>query len=580
MGISLKDFGNFAVGAIEQDKVNTKERFAIRNEELQANRASLIKRKDARYAKDIAAYDAEKKKYDTLKAAAANFKNKTIDNETYAAQYFLTTMGDNFTKLPKDKQTDMISDFNGKTVDYTLKGSADEIEKKYAMQEANINKVTAKALEDARGDSFLIKQIIGESKSAKKDLATQVETALKANETILSSKSISEEDSSLVGIPVKGTGKINNRNNKFNRAKNSEKYQDVWNSNRKLIDINLRDEDAMTFINLAKISAAGDEASFKYDKTDSRIVGIGNPAAANIEAMKFFFNQIKDNRDNMVNHYFDVTNLHGNIGKTWNKESIAKQTVSTMDGRWGNITEKGWNGITDARLTTIVPLNIVNANNEFVIGDTSLNIDKEQMSELSKDMNDYIVLKSKAYRSQDKNLDEQGAVQKAYLNLYNGNNKAEFLVYLSDNGSTRIQETLKPIIKNNEAPPPKDTNTTQKTEPDASSTNTTKTRIVTPVGIKDKKTNTVLSWEKIEKQMKKGKVKLTTEEQAAFEQWKLGKSKNTSMKKGTTYEDMMKETQANNQMIVDAFNPNKNKMTQGDTSRFSFNNAKVNTDKS
>ena len=43
--------------------------------------------------------------------------------------------------------------------------------------------------------------------------------------------------------------------------------------------------------------------------------------------------------------------------------------------------------------------------------------------------------------------------------------------------------------------------------------------------LKIKKTNTVLSWEKIEKQMKKGKVKLTTEEQAAFEQWKLGKSK-------------------------------------------------------
>ena len=181
------------------------------------------------------------------------------------------------------------------------------------------------------------------------------------------------------------------------------------------------------------------------------MLGIGKPpAAANIEAMKFFFNQIKDDRDNMVNHYFDVTNLHGNIGKTWNKENIAKQTVATMDGRWGNITEKGYNLITDARLTTLVPLNIVNSNNEFVIGDTSLNIDKKQMSELSKDMNEYIVLKSKAYRSQDKNLDEQGAVQKAYLNLYNGNNKAEFLVYLSDNGSTRIQETLKPLMKNNE----------------------------------------------------------------------------------------------------------------------------------
>ena len=578
MGINLKDFGSFAVGAIEKDRENTLQRFTIRNEELQANRASLIKRKDARYKKDIEAYDAEKKKYDTLKSAASNFKNKTIDNETYAAQYFLTTMGDNFTKLPKDKQSDMISDFNGKTVDYTLKGNADEIEKKYAMQEANINKVTAKALEDARGDSFLIKKIIGESNSAKKDLATQVETALKANETILTSKSISEEDSSLVGIPVKGTGKINNRNKKFTRAKNSDKYQDVWNSNRKSINIDLLDKDSMLFLNLAKISAGGDELSFKYDKNDSRVTGIKPPASANIEAMKFFYNQIKDDRDNMVNHYFDVTNLHGNIGKTWNKENIAKQAVATMDGRWGNISESGYNLITDARLTTLVPLNIVNSNNEFVIGDIS--IDNKQMSELSNDMNNYIIAKGKAYRKVDKDLDEQGAVQKAYLNLYNGNNREEFLGYLSENGSDRIQETLKPLMKNNEAPPPKDTNTTQKTEPDASSTNTTKTRIITPVGIKDKKTNTVLSWEKIEKQMKKGKVNLTTEEQAAFEQWKLGKSKNTSMKKGTTYEEMMKETQENNQMIVDAFDPNKNKMTQGDTSRFSFNNTKANTDKS
>jgi hypothetical protein len=79
MGISLKDFGDFAVGAIEQDKVNTKERFAIRAEELQANRASLIKKKDARYAKDIAAYDAEKKKYDTLKSAASNLEDGTIN---------------------------------------------------------------------------------------------------------------------------------------------------------------------------------------------------------------------------------------------------------------------------------------------------------------------------------------------------------------------------------------------------------------------------------------------------------------------------------------------------------------------
>ena len=176
----------------------------------------------------------------------------------------------------------------------------------------------------------------------------------------MSEKSISGEDSTLVGIPVKVGGQSNQLMSKFLSKKNSDKYQEVWNSNRKSINIDLLDKDSITFLNLAKISAGGDELSFKYNKKDSKVEGVGNPAAANIEAMKFFFNQIKDDNDNMVSHYFNVTPLQGNIGKTWNKENIAKKTVATMDGRWGNITEKGYNFITDARLTTIVPLNIVN----------------------------------------------------------------------------------------------------------------------------------------------------------------------------------------------------------------------------
>ena len=61
MGLSLKDFGNFAVGAIDKDRQNTGEKFKIRNEELQANRKSLIARNDARYKK---ARDANNKGYE------------------------------------------------------------------------------------------------------------------------------------------------------------------------------------------------------------------------------------------------------------------------------------------------------------------------------------------------------------------------------------------------------------------------------------------------------------------------------------------------------------------------------------
>ena len=240
MGISLKDFGNFAVGAIDKDRQNTGEKFKIRNEELQANRASLIKRKDARYKKDIEAYDAEKKKYDTLKAAAKNFKENNISEKDYATQYYLATYGENFKLIPEKERTRMINSFNGATVDYTLKGTADEIEKKYALQEANINKITAKALEDARGDSFLINQIIGKNKAAKKDLATQVETALKSNDTVLTSKAISQEDSSLVGIPVvvSGSGLYSNID------KSTDSYKTFRNKNyeqlKKITDLNAK----------------------------------------------------------------------------------------------------------------------------------------------------------------------------------------------------------------------------------------------------------------------------------------------------------------------------------------------------
>ena len=79
------------------------------------------------------------------------------------------------------------------------------------------------------------------------------------------------------------------------------------------------------FLNLAKVSAGGDELAFKYNKDDSRLVGLGQPAIANIDAMKYFFNRIKDNDDNMVYHYFNVTPLQGNIWKTLINQKLLKK---------------------------------------------------------------------------------------------------------------------------------------------------------------------------------------------------------------------------------------------------------------
>ena len=130
--------------------------------------------------------------------------------------------------------------------------------------------------------------------------------------------------------------------------------------------------------------------------------------------------------------------------ENFDKSKIAEKTVSLMDGRFFKSTKRL---ILLQSITTIIPLNVLNENNQMIIdGDNALKFDKKQMKSLSDDMNKYIVQKAKAYRKVDGNLDEQGAVQKAYLNLYNGQNINEFRGWLSENSnSDRIKEAFAPL---------------------------------------------------------------------------------------------------------------------------------------
>ena len=111
MGISLKDLGNFAVGAIERDRELTKEDFEIRNANLAANREMLIKQKEAKYKKELDNYYEEKKKFDTLNSAAADFKDKKIDARTYASIYLSNTMPD-FKNFTADVQESLVDNFD------------------------------------------------------------------------------------------------------------------------------------------------------------------------------------------------------------------------------------------------------------------------------------------------------------------------------------------------------------------------------------------------------------------------------------------------------------------------------------
>jgi len=521
MGISLKDFASFAEGAIERDRELTKEDFEIRNANLAANREMLIKQKEAKYKKELDNYYEEKKKFDTLNSAAADFKDKKIDARTYASIYLSNTMPD-FKNFTADVQESLVDNFDGKTTGYTLKGSVDEINKNAAIEQTTINDATVAAIKEAKGDSFLINKILRKKGVDDKKLLEDIQSKIAAAETVnLTEQNI---DKSLVGLDVKvggGTG-TSDLMSKFLKNKNSDKYQSEWSKQRDKINFDLTKKDNNTFKFLQSTAQLGgnDELSYKYDATDGKITGMNQPAIANLNAMEYMFNSIKDNNDTMINHYYNVTQLHGDIGKTWNSDTIYNQMKNVLDGRGGNIDEGNNNPFkANIRLTTFVPLSLVNQNNEMIFGDgTVKTFDKEQMNNLSNTMNLYISNKANAMRKNNKDKDVQSLAETVYERLYTGdvNTINELVKFAIDNNLKGFEIPVK-----TEEAPKGDTTSTSTTIQDnkpSDTTTTTTSNIVADVGIKSNDGKSIMKWETIEST---GQVnQLNAEEKAAYDKWK------------------------------------------------------------
>ena len=383
MGISLRDLGNFATGAIERDRQITKEDLAIRADELTANRDFLREQKKKKYDKELKEYYDEKKKFDSIQSANANFAKGNIDDRTYATQVLpLTTSS--WAELTDKQKESMISNFNGKTIDYKLIGSEEEIQKQAAAINQKINNETANAIKDAKGNSFLINKILGEKKKAERDLLKEVEEKINAADAVkLSEKNVNEE---YVGLPVK----VADSSTAWSNDANADKYQSEWLKQRGKIAFDFSSGDtALRFLNSTAQAGGADGLTFKFNKDDSEIEGMNGPSIAHLEAMRYMFNEIKNNDDNMIEHYNTVTKLYGNIGKTWNEETIFKKMESEIPFRVSNIKE-GFNSLApNIRLTTVVPLSIIPMS--AVDSKTGEPITKEQMQGVAQKMNEFII---------------------------------------------------------------------------------------------------------------------------------------------------------------------------------------------
>jgi len=352
----LTDLSNVAVGAIERDREITKEDLAIRAENLQANKEILIKQKEYKWAKELSDYENEKVKFDQLEAANEIFK---IDGNDYNyAIAALPIVTPNWKVLDKDTRRQAILDFKGETFDWSLEGNRDEINKKAAMEMTAINDIVAKQIKEAKGDSFLIKQILRKKDSAEKNILDSIESKLEAAETIkLTERKLNPEN---VGLAVQvGSGTSDDRAwTKFQKSELGKlwvakflKEQDE--SRFKKITAKDNFNDILKFLDVKELT---NEGNFTTDGYDVKIEGMNDATRALFDTYKSVYFAVWNSID-MKELWARGVPIQ-DLSKEVNANVIQKQIYQVVESRWFKESFDGTKG-KDQDFMGVLPLNIV-----------------------------------------------------------------------------------------------------------------------------------------------------------------------------------------------------------------------------
>jgi len=558
------DMGNFATGMVERDRELTNEKLAIRAEELKANRDLMIAMKKDKYAADIANYKVEKEKANEIQKLNSVAAKGDMDKSSYAKQYLLHSLGtEKFNALQKSDPEgflDMVANISSAR-DYKFTTDRESIDNQFSIDTKIVNKGFADAIENAKGDSFLINKLLKKKSNVNDNVNATIEEQLKAAK-IVKEETVGGTDVS--SIVLKDTAK--------RLRKPGKEYQTEWKNQRGTINFDLSKDNNNTFkfLNTTAKLGGNDDISYKFNKTDSKIEGMNAPAVTNLLAMEHMFNEVKNSNDTMTLHYNNVTKNQGDIGKTWNADTVYKQMSNLLDGRGGNISEKGLDFRTDIRLTTFVPLSLVNQNNEMVFGNGAVIDfkDKSKMKDLSNTMNDYILEKAKVMYSNNKSVDEQSQAAIAYERLYTGdsNTMSEFINYAANKNPELFKGI---IIDAKSAGVEGEISSTDKTIID-NKPKEIKTNVdLLPDGSGFVRGNEKFTWKNIKNSEQENK--LTAEEKIEYDKWN-NTQPNTDKKiiKGTTFEEIQANTDANTKKITDAFTD-----TAGNFEKMKTNNTNI-----
>ena len=559
--LSLKDIGNFATGAIERDKEITKENLAIRADELKANRDLMIAMKKDKYAKDIANYDAERKKANEINRLNSEAPNMT--QEAYAQQYLMTTLGTEKYKVMQqtDPETfrDMLANFGG-AKDYKFTMDRKNIDNQFNTDTTIVNKGFADAIENAKGDSFLINKILKRKSNINENVNANIEEQLKA------AKIIKEET---VGDDI-DLSKIKFKDTVKRLRTPSKDYNDSWETAYGKVNFDLNAKNNKSFKYLNKFSSMGgaNEISLKFDKTDGKIVGQNANSITNLLAMEKMFTTIRDNKDAVT--AYNVNKQPTSIAKNFNNDTVFNEMSNIINqGRVTNIDGRiSSDGKNKYSLTTFVPLSVVGEQGEINLGAAGiLTVDKKEMQNISKVMADFIVAKADGIKN--KNMDSQSKVSSVYSELFEGNAQTinEFKNYLLTKDANIKNFYDSNVVKTEGI-------TTEGTEKNKiiidNKPKEIKTNInLLPDGSGFVRGNEKFTWENIKNSKQENK--LTAEEKIEYDKWN-NTQPNTDKKiiKGTTFEDIQANTDANTKKITDAFTD-----TAGNFEKMKTNNTNI-----
>ena len=509
----FKDLGNLATGAIERDRELTNEKLKIRAEELQANRDLMIAMKKDKYAADIAEYKKEKAKSNEIKQLNSAAASGNMDNESYAKQFLLHSLGtEKFNALQKaDPQgfLDMVSNVANQAkanggLDYKFTLDRNSIDNQFGTDTKIINKGFAQAIEDAKGDSFLINKILGKKSTVDKDVNADVEAQLKA------AKVVNEETIETGKKDITFTDTIKKK------RKPPEAYETEFSkliTNAKFDSVNNKDN-LINFINASNNLGFTSEMNFKFDEKDETIKGTNPASQAFLNSYKLIYSEIL-NSNNATDLYNSVTKNKSDLVNLIDADAVNRKVQNVILTRQNKIdTGKGsWED--NRELITMLPLNVVDINNQTRIGDKMINIDMAKSSEI---YNNFLKKKADTLYAGSK-LDEFQKLSNIQQLIENGNatliNQLKAELVSSQPKSDEVEVTS----TNNTVAPDKVANEIEKNKPKSK-------LIIVENGISNG--NSVLTWEKIEetKQVKN----LKPDQKAAYDKWKakqLSKSDTT-----------------------------------------------------